>query len=132
MTNRNKAVVWVLAVFLLGALSGGSLVYLLMPPETSVADRGRDGRNRPSPKEAMDRLAKDLGLDAKQQEQVDKIFQETRRESHEAFKEIRAGMHNRLKQIMSPEQFGKFEKIMKDRRPPGGGDRGRSPGQPPR
>jgi len=95
MTNRNKAVVWVLAVFLLGALSGGTLVYLLLilPDSSTTPAAARNGGrgNRESPKEAMKRLSKDLNLDEKQQVEVEKIFQDARRESHEAFKVIEPG-----------------------------------------
>ncbi len=127
MTNRNKAVVWVLAVFLLGALSGGTLVYLLILPDSVSPAAARSGRNRESHKEAMERLSKDLNLDAKQQVQVDQIFQEARQRSHDAFKVIRTGIHDQLKQVLRPEQFAKFEKIMRERRPPGPGDRGGPP-----
>ncbi len=127
MTNRNKAVLWVLAVFLLGALSGGTLAYLLILPDSSSPEATRGDRPRGSRKEAMERLSKDLNLDEKQQVQVDQIFQDARRESHEAFKVIRTGMHERLKQVLRPEQFAKFEKVMRERRPPGPGDRGGPP-----
>ena len=128
MTNRNKAVLWVLAVFLLGALSGGTLVYLLILPDSASPAAARSGRGgRESHQEAMARLSKDLNLDAKQQEQVDQIFQDARKSSHDAFKVIRTGIHDRLKQVLRPEQFAKFEKIMRDRRPPGPGDRGGPP-----
>ena len=125
MTNRNKAVLWVLGVFLLGALSGGTLVYLLVLPETTSPAASRPGRGDREPhKQAMKRLAKDLNLDEKQQAQVDQIFQDARKKSHEAFKVIRTGIHDQLKQVLHPEQLAKFDKIMRDRRPPGSGDRG--------
>ena len=127
MTNRNKAVLWVLAVFLLGALSGGTLVYLLILPDSAPPAAARNGRNRESHKEAMARLSKDLNLDEKQQVEVDKIFQDARRESHDAFKVIRTGIQQRLKQVLRPEQFAKFEKTMRERRPQGPGDRGGPP-----
>ncbi|MFB3904643.1 MAG: hypothetical protein ACE15E_14430 [Acidobacteriota bacterium] len=135
MTNRNKAVLWVLAVFLLGALSGGSLVYLLILPDSFTPAASRPGRGQ-SQKRAIERLSKDLDLDQKQQAEVDKIFQDARRDSHEAFKEIRSGIHRRLKQVLRPDQFARYEKIMRERRQGAPGDRGAPPpekdGRPPR
>jgi len=133
MTNRNKAVLSVLAVFLLGALSGGTLVYLLILPDSSTPAAARDGRPpRESRQKAVERLTKDLNLDAKQQVQVDQIFQNARRESHEAFKVIGAGIQRKMKEVLSPEQFAKFEKGMRERRPPGGDrERPRSPDDAP-
>ncbi len=128
MTNRNKAVLWVLAVFLLGAMSGGTLVYLLILPDSTSPAASKPGRGRESHPDAMKRLAKDLNLDEKQQAQVDQIFQDARKKSHEAFKVIRTGIHDQLKQVLRPEQLAKFDKVMRERRPPGG-DRG---GPPPR
>ncbi|HXK61871.1 MAG TPA: hypothetical protein PLP42_18440 [Acidobacteriota bacterium] len=130
MTNRNKAVLWVLTVFLLGVLSGGTLAYLLIPVDSSqpVSAR-REGRPRLSHKEAMERLAKDLGLDSQQQAQVDQIFSDARQESHAAFKEVRKRIHKRLKEVLRPEQFEQFQKAMRERRQ---SDHGGSPdGRPP-
>lgn len=128
MTNRNKAVVWVLAVFLLGALSGGTLVYLLILPESSppAAAQGGGRPGRESRKEAVERLSKELDLSQEQQAQVDQIFQDARRKSHEAFKVIGAGIQERMKEVLTPEQFAKFEKGMRERRG-GRGDRGGPP-----
>jgi len=132
MTNRNKAVLAVLAVFLLGALSGGTLVYLLIPPAaaTPAQPRGEGGRGRESRQEAVERLSRELKLDAKQQAQVDQIFQDARRESHAAFKIIGAKIQDRMKKVLNPEQFAKFEKDMRERRRGGPGDRRGSPPPP--
>jgi Spy/CpxP family protein refolding chaperone len=112
MTNRNKAVIWVLAVFLLGALSGGGLTYLLIP----AAVRGPDGKARTARQheDPFERLARDLKLTAEQKVDVRRILDEARRDTEKRFSEVRALADKRMKEALTPEQFAIWEKRMKE------------------
>jgi Spy/CpxP family protein refolding chaperone len=53
-------------------------------------------------------LAKALGLNADQQAKLDEIF----KEEHEKFKALHEESHSRIKDVLTPEQQAKWEKMM--------------------
>jgi Spy/CpxP family protein refolding chaperone len=115
MTNRNRAVIWVLAVFLLGAFSGGMLVYLLVLPSSATQLRAErpDFRNPKVREEAMSRLAKELDLSEEQQNQVSAILDEARLESEQVMHQAREKTHERLRTVLTADQMERFGKYMK-------------------
>jgi DNA anti-recombination protein RmuC len=91
-------------------------------------------RNRP-PSDRLEQLATRLQLDAEQKTKVQQIFSDTRqqlqslrKESEPRVNEIRQQTDRRLQQVLTPDQWQKFQQMkgeMRGRR--GRGDRESSP-----
>jgi Spy/CpxP family protein refolding chaperone len=116
-------------IFLLGVAAG-----TLAP----LAYRGWARGGRPSQQQRRDRfeqMLERLGLNDGQKEQVKQILGETReqfhalrRETEPREQEIRRQTDGRLRQVLTPEQWQKFQDEMRERRGPG--RRGRGDGPP--
>ena len=72
MTSRNKAILWVAFVFLMGGLFGAALTHLFIHHSL-----GRSGysflpfmHRRPSPQKVVERFSKRLDLDPAQQDEL--------------------------------------------------------------
>lgn len=111
-----------LAIFLLGFAAGA-----LAPAAYRAWTREDGGRRR----DRLEKMSEDLSLTPGQKEQVRQIFAETRtrlealrRESEPRFAEIRRETDERLKQVLTPEQWEEFRKS----RGEGRGRRGRGKG----
>ena len=109
-----------LAIFLLGFAAGA-----LAPSayRAWVRDGGRQGR--------LDKMSEDLKLTPEQKEQMRQIFGETRtrlealrKESEPRFAEIRRDADERIRQVLTPEQWEEF----RESREEGRGRRGRGRG----
>ncbi|HEX8145768.1 MAG TPA: periplasmic heavy metal sensor [Pyrinomonadaceae bacterium] len=107
-----------LAIFLLGFAAGA-----LAPSayRARVRDGGRQGR--------FERMSEQLRLTDEQRERVRQIFGETRnklealrKESEPRFAEIRRDADERIKQVLTPEQWEEFRKSREEGR--GRGRRG--------
>jgi Spy/CpxP family protein refolding chaperone len=114
-----------LAIFILGFAAGA-----LAPSayRAWVRDGGRQGR--------LDKLSEDLKLSPEQKEQMGQIFGETRtklealrKESEPRFAEIRRDADERIKQVLTPEQWEEFRKSRAAGRARRGGGRGGSGGR---
>lgn len=110
-----------LAIFLLGFAAGA-----LAPSayRAWVREGGRQGR--------LEKMSEDLKLTPEQKEQVRQIFGETRtrlealrKESEPRVAEIRRDADERLKQVLTPEQWEEFRKSREEPR----GRRGRGGGR---
>lgn len=124
--GRVKFQVWlmILAVFLLGGVTGASLDRLyLTKSETGrfgpggPASSGRHGR--PPMIEAM---KKDLNLSDEQVTQIRNIFEETRKEFHPSrfaecpgMKEMREKTRSRVRAALTPEQQQKYDQFINQR-----------------
>ncbi len=118
MNNRSRAVVWVLAVFLIGALTGGGMVYLFMAPRSTAFDSGgtRPPRGpRDNPERMMDQLSSLLALSEEQEIQMRQIFDESRKDYRKAFGEVRDKTHRKFEKVLSAEQMTKFDDFMRER-----------------
>jgi Spy/CpxP family protein refolding chaperone len=126
--TKNRSLVWlaVLGIFALGFVSG--LLTL------NIYHRPVSGRAGGPPFLRVNALTEQLNLSAEQQAEVEKIFNEARaqvaelrKQSEPKFAEIRQQTDARLQQILSPEQWEKFQQIKSDMRERRGrrGDRGR-------
>ena len=126
--DRVKKNSWVvraaaLAIFVLGFAAGA-----LAPTAYRAWVRGGVRQGRP---DRLEQMSERLRLTPEQKEQVRQIFGETRtrlealrKESEPRFAEIRRDADERLKQVLSPEQWEEFRKSREE----GRGRRGRGRG----
>lgn len=112
-----------LAIFILG-FAAGALAPSAYRAWVRDAGGGRQGR--------LDKLSEDLKLTPEQKEQMRQIFGETRtrlealrKESEPRFVEIRRDADERIRQVLTPEQWEEFRKSREEGR---GGRRGRGRG----
>ncbi len=110
-----------LAIFLLGFAAGA-----LAPAAYRAWTRDGGGR-----RDRIEKMAEDLKLTPEQKEQMRQIFGETRtrlealrRESEPRFAEIRRDADERIRQVLTPEQWEEF----RNSREEGRGRRGRGKG----
>ena len=115
-----------LVIFILGFAAGA-----LAPVAYRAWTREGGGR-----RDRFEKMAEDLKLTSEQKEQVRQIFGETRtrletlrKESEPRFAEIRRDADERIKQVLTPEQWEEFRKSREEgrgrgRRGKGGGDSG--------
>lgn len=127
MKNRTKAVLWVILIFTLGVVCGGTLTYLLVRPSLSSVGDGRRGppraRFRPPPAEqVVKRFSKKLNLDARQQTQLRQILEKSRQryrsmeeENQKQHRAIREAGIQEIRAILRPDQLQKFEEYIKRR-----------------
>ena len=145
MTNRTKAVFWIIFVFLAGSFVGGALSYALIRPAHFHA--GGDTDRRPAGTRAgtalaatgsrfLQRLDRALDLDPEQEVQVRRIVEATRKSFREAADEasrmhrkIRKQARNQIRDLLKPEQVEKYDEMirLKDRRFREGKRRGPGP-----
>jgi uncharacterized membrane protein len=104
-----------MVVFIVGAFSGGALVYLFLAPKIAPPWTQRERRSPPSPQAVVERIAKDLDLDAAQREKMLQILQEADERNRKAFHEIRRDTRERMRAILRPNQLEKFDKFIKER-----------------
>ena len=117
-----------LAIFLLGFAAGA-----LAPAayRAWVRDGGGGGRQQ---RGRLEKMSEELKLTPEQQAQVQQIFGETRtrletlrKESEPRFAEIRRDADERIRQVLTPEQWEQFQRSRDERRGRGrrgGGGRG--------
>lgn len=121
-------------IFLLG-VAAGTLAPLAY---RGWAHGGRSPRSQ-GRGDRFDQMLKQLELDGGQEAQVKQILNETRerlralrRENEPREREIKAQTDERLRQVLTPEQWQKFQAEMSERRGRGrGGRRGPPPGDQP-
>jgi hypothetical protein len=116
-----RVITGIIVVFLLGALSGGAFIRIILQPELEHEMRG--GPSKAAGEVIVKRLSRDLNLDAAQQSQLTKIFEDTRKEmlnlERRMYPQADAILNRaqaRTDGILRPDQRGKFDKIvMKER-----------------
>jgi Spy/CpxP family protein refolding chaperone len=105
----------VFAIFLLGFLAGALSLHLY---------RGRRGPNSPGDRrDRLEQMVTRLNLTPEQKTQVDKLMEETRhrtigirRQSGAQFGEVRREMDERLRAILTPEQWQQWQEMTKGMR----------------
>lgn len=109
-----------IAIFVLGFAAGA------LAPRAYRA-WGRDGAREGGGKGRMEKVIEDLKLTPEQAAQMKQIFDDTRaqlqalrKESEPRFAEIRRQADERMQQVLTPEQWGQFQKTREK-----GGRRGR-------
>jgi len=111
--NR-KATVLVILVFLLGIALGA--VGMRVAEQKVWGDR-RDERGRAGgPSRMVEQLTRELALTAEQQQQLNSILEETRKQYETTYTTIRPQMEQtrqegrgRIRSMLTPEQLPKFE-----------------------
>jgi Spy/CpxP family protein refolding chaperone len=110
----------VVAIFLLGCVAGGLAVNLY--------NRGRIQARGPVPPYAhrgggFEGLLKSLNLNEQQQKQVDEILTDTRQQlmeirhaSEPQYIQVRTQTQERLKAVLTDDQWNQFQQLMKERR----------------
>lgn len=126
MTNRTKAVFWIIFVFLSGSFVGGVLTHVLIRPAHFHAGGGPDrrhsarepGQPRRNGSRFFKHLDRTLDLDSDQEVQVRRILEATRKSFREAaeeagkmHREIRSRAGNQIRALLRPEQAEKFDEM---------------------
>jgi len=126
MINRYKLwiVLSLLAAFAAGLLGGifWERYYFHRKRHASMARTQRSESRPPD----LEKMARDLGLSAEQQEQINKIFEsndvrlkELRSEMHNRLSGIRAEIKSQMDAVLTPEQKTKLESIIAKHREQG-------------
>lgn len=133
MTNRTKAVFWIIFVFLSGSFVGGVLTHVLIRPAHFHAGGGPDrrhsarepGRSRRNGSRFLRHLDQALALDPDQEAQVRRVLEATREkfrgaaeEASRMHREIRKQAGDQIRALLRPEQAEKFDEMTRrmDRR----------------
>jgi len=129
---------------LLAAVAAGALIALTPnlraedKPEKPAAPERPEGGPRPGPRgDMLKEMAEKLSLTADQKTKLQEAFKAQREkmkdatpeERREKMKENRKTMDAKIKEILTPEQFAKWEKIREENRAAGPGKR-RAPSAP--
>lgn len=130
-SHRTQAIVLLLGIFALGLVCGVIAERRLSRPP---GPRGRPSQG------VVERLGHDLALSDEQKKAIQRAFQDNRRDIETMRQRIGEDMRlqeqklrEQFKDILTPEQFEKFEKRNRRRgfRGRGGGRRGLQPDHPP-
>lgn len=123
MKSRNRAVLWVVLIFLAGALFGGALSYLLVQPTVLGTDsRAPEHRRdkRPSAEQVVKDFSEKLNLDADQQVKLREILERGRQQYRDAdkerwdrFRSIRQSTRQEIRAILRLDQLEKFEEFLR-------------------
>ncbi len=129
MTSRSKAVLWILFVFMVGGVFGGTLTYLLIHPapfHSSDRAHPRQRRRNGDPEQRFERMLKRMsdavGLDDEQRAQLRQILEESRAlyrtaadEAGSRHREIRLATREKIRSILRPQQLENFEDYVRRR-----------------
>jgi len=118
LTGQAKAKIWLVlvAVFVLGAVTGGALTGLYRSRASSTA--GRDNRER-AMKERFEKMRQELNLTDQQTTQVRAILDDTRNdyrtlreELRPRFDEPRMKARAKIRALLDPDQQKKFDALV--------------------
>ena len=134
-------------VSLLAALAAGALIAFTptlraedkpeRPDRSERPGGGPGGPGGPGQRgDMLKKMAEELGLSDEQKSKLQEVFKAQREamkdlspeERREKMKESREAMNAKVKEILTPEQFAKWEKIRDERRPGGPGGPGNGSG----
>ena len=129
MTSRTKAVLWILFVFMVGGVFGGTLTYLLIHPAPFLSSDQAHSRQRMrdgDPERRFDRILKRISdaveLDDGQRPQLRQILEESRvlyrtaaDEADSRRCEIRLATRQKIRSILKPHQIEPFEDFVRRR-----------------
>jgi Spy/CpxP family protein refolding chaperone len=117
-TAKQRAALWVGAVFLLGAALGGVLGYLFAHRPVSAANPPLSEPERRARRIAE--LTKELSLTPQQSQQMDGVLKEIHgqmkalhEQSDAQFDKLRQKGRAEMRAILTPEQMPKFEEFLK-------------------
>ncbi|MFH1574948.1 MAG: hypothetical protein ABIG68_13260 [Acidobacteriota bacterium] len=117
MRSKTSAIILILAIFALGAITGAVGHYLYLEqtrPEVSPRT------SRPAPRDPIDDMAQGLHLDSAQKEKLRAIFAQSRDKyrklSHEFrpnYESIRSETRQAIREILSEEQKKEFDESIR-------------------
>jgi Spy/CpxP family protein refolding chaperone len=117
-TAKQKAALWVGAVFLLGAALGGVLGYLFAHRPVSASNPPLSEPERRARRVAE--LTKELSLTPQQSQQMDEVLKQIhgemkalRDQSDSQVEQLRQRGRSQMRAILTPEQVPKFEEFLK-------------------
>lgn len=117
-TAKQKAALWVGAVFLLGAALGGVLGYLFAHRPVSASNPPLSEPERRARRVAE--LTKELSLTPQQSQQMDEVLKEihgemkaTRDKTDAELEQLRQKGRSEMRAVLTPEQTPKFEEFLK-------------------
>jgi Spy/CpxP family protein refolding chaperone len=115
---KQKAALWVGAVFLLGAALGGVLGYLFAHRPVSAANPPLSEPERRARRVAQ--LTRDLSLTPEQSQQMDNVLKEihaemkaAREQSDAQFDQLRQKGRSEMRAVLTAEQMPKFDEFLK-------------------
>ena len=115
-----KAIISVVIIFLLGGLAGALVMHGIDHMKNEKIMRGEGGMSRDF---IVNRLSRELDLDAAQLEQLRTIVQEThnemrviRKQYRPQIEEILKRSQDRVRTILRPGQLERFDKIVAERK----------------
>ena len=117
LTGQAKAKIWLVlvAVFVLGAVTGGALTGLY---RSRASGAGREGRER-AMKDRFEKMRQELNLTDQQTTQVRAILDETRNEYktlreelRPRFEEPRLKARAKIRALLNPDQQKKFDTLV--------------------
>lgn len=118
MKSVNKAALWVLLVFLVGAAFGGALSFFWLDQRTKLENQGRARfpRDRSG---ALNRMLRNLDLDPEQEKQVRKILEsagnqqrEIHRQNNQRLRKNRRQTLTAVQDVLKPAQQRKLREFM--------------------
>ncbi len=129
MTSRTRAVLWILFVFMVGGVFGGTLTYLLIQPapfrssdQPHPRRRGRNVDPERRVERILDRISDAVELDDEQRAQLRQILEESRAlyrtaadEADSRHREIRLATRQKIRSILRPPQLENFEDFVRRR-----------------
>ena len=117
-TAKQKAALWVGAVFLLGAALGGVLGYLFAHRPVSASNPPLSEPERRARRVAQ--LTKELSLTPQQSQQMDEVLKQihgeikvARDQADAQLEQLRQKGRSEMRAILTPEQTPKFEEFLK-------------------
>jgi len=117
-TVQQKASLWLAVIFLLGIGLGGVLGYAFAHRSYAAAPGQLTAEQRRAQK--REQLAREVGLTAEQQSQIGAILDQTQLEykaihavSDPQIEAVRQKSHERIRQLLTPEQKPKFEEFLR-------------------
>ncbi len=115
-----KTIASIVIVFLLGTLAGALVTHKIYQQRIDNLVKGEPGSMREF---ILHRMNRELHLDARQQEQLQAILQETHAEMRSLRKQFRpqteeilARSQEKIRAILRPDQREKYEKIIAERK----------------
>ena len=118
VTPRQKATVWVIALFVLGAALGGVLGYSFGHHAVSASNVPKSEPERRAKR--VEQLTHELTLTKEQSQQLDSILSQLHAEykslhdqNDARIDQARQQGRNRIREILTPEQKPKFEEFLK-------------------
>lgn len=124
MKSRSKAILWVLLVFLVGVVFGGTLTFLGVQARLSEASDSpgwrREAHRKQPPERGVNHLAELLDLDESQKSELRQILEQSRqhfveanRQNKKRFRAIRLETRKQIRAILQPAQIAAFEEFLK-------------------